>query len=85
MATSLLFILIITALLLLGSSSGTLALNASRATSSVWRGKGEVNMLLGVETNDERRNVDNLLANAKECSDWVRLVKYKARTGYASA
>jgi hypothetical protein len=62
-ATNLLLILFVTALLLLGGSGGTLALDTSGTASSVGRGGGEVNVFLGVETNDERWDVDHLLAN----------------------
>lgn len=62
MAKGLLLILLL-AVLLLGGSGGTLALNTTRATTTVGRGECKVDVLLGVETNDERRYVDNLLAN----------------------
>jgi hypothetical protein len=50
---SLLFILVA-----LGSSSGTLALDTARTTTTIMSGKREVDVLLGVETNDERRTTD---------------------------
>lgn len=53
MAKYLLLILVITALLLLGSGSSALALDTARASTTVRRGESEVNMLLGVKTNDE--------------------------------
>ena len=62
--TRLLLFLLVTALLLLGSSSGTLALDTARASTTVGGGEGKVNVLLGVETDDERRDVDDLLADA---------------------
>lgn len=37
---------------------------SSWATATVWRGEGKVDVLLGVEANDERRDVDNLFADA---------------------
>lgn len=42
---------------------GLLSADTTRAAATEWRVQGEVNVLLGVETDDERRNVDNLLAN----------------------
>lgn len=42
---------------------GLLSADTSRATATEWRVQGEVNVLLRVETDDERRNVDNLLAD----------------------
>ena len=55
---------IITALLLLVCSLCLLSPDTTRTSTTKWRAKSEVDMLLGIETNDERRNVDNLLANA---------------------
>ena len=66
---NLLLILLTVALLLLGGGSSTLALNATSAASAVWRSESEVNVLLGVETNNERRYVDDLLANAVRTTD----------------
>jgi len=60
---SLLLFILITTLLLLGSSGHALALNATRAASTIGRGKRKVNVLLRVETDDERWDVDNLFAN----------------------
>lgn len=51
---------IITALL---SGLGLLSPVATGAATTEGRVQGEVNVLLGVETDDERRNVDDLLAN----------------------
>ena len=62
-STCLLLVLLVATLLLLRSSSLALALDTTRATSAIWRGEGEVDVLLGLETNDERGDVDNLLAN----------------------
>jgi hypothetical protein len=61
---NLLFLLLVSTFLLLGSSGSALTLYATRASTTVWRGESKVNVLLGVETNDEGRHVDNLLANA---------------------
>lgn len=51
-----------TVILLLGSLS-LLSANTARASTTKWRAEGEVNVLLRIETDDERRNVDDLLAN----------------------
>lgn len=49
-----LLVIIITALITLsGGSSSTLALDATRATTTVRRGESKVNVFLGVETDDE--------------------------------
>ena len=61
--TRLLLVLLVAALLLLGSRGHPLALDATGAASTVRRGEREVDVLLGVETDNERRDVDDLLAN----------------------
>ena len=61
----LLLLLLFTIILLSGSSS-TLALDTARTTSTVWRCQGKVNMFLGVETDDERGDINDLLANPTE-------------------
>lgn len=61
-ATNLLLILLLS-VIFLGGSGGTLALDASSTSSTIGGGEGEVNVLLRVETDNERRNVDNLLAD----------------------
>jgi hypothetical protein len=49
-----------------GSSTSQLgALNATSATTTEWGGKGEVDVLLGLTTDNERGNVDGLLTDAK--------------------
>lgn len=53
---------IITTILLL-SRLGLLPANTTRTSTSEWRAKGEIDVLLGVETNDEGGNVNDLLAN----------------------
>jgi len=58
-----LFLLFLTAFLLLRSSCSTLALDAARTSTTVRRGKSEVDVLLRVETNDERWHIDNLFAD----------------------
>jgi hypothetical protein len=57
---SLLFLLLVSTFLLLGSSGSALTLYATRTSTTVWRGESKVNVLLGVETNDKGRHVDNL-------------------------
>jgi hypothetical protein len=53
---------IITSILLL-SRLGLLPPNTTRTSTTKGRAEGEINVLLGVETDDEGRNVDDLLAN----------------------
>lgn len=60
----LLFLLFVTALLSLGSCCSPLALDTTRASASVWRSERKVDVLLRVETNNKRWDVDNLLSNA---------------------
>jgi len=45
------------------SSTGLLPADTARAATTERRGEGEVNVLLGVETDHVRRHVDNLLAD----------------------
>lgn len=54
---SLLIILFVTTL-------GLLSLDAPRTSTSKGRSESKVNVLLGVETNDKRRDIDNLFSNA---------------------
>ena len=61
-ALHLLLLLIVTGILL-GGGGSTLALDTAGASTTVGRGEGKVNVLLGVETNDEGGDVDDLLAN----------------------
>jgi hypothetical protein len=58
----LVILLLLVAITLLGSL-GLLSANATGATAAKRRGQSEVNVLLGVETDDERGHVDNLLAD----------------------
>jgi hypothetical protein len=58
-----LILLVVTTLALLGGL-GLLSADTAGTATTVGRGEGEVNVLLGVETDDERRNVDDLLADA---------------------
>ena len=43
---------------------GLLSPDTTRTSSTKWRCERKVDVLLGVETDDERRDVDDLLANA---------------------
>ena len=43
---------------------GLLPPDTTGAATTKWRGEGEVDVLLGVETNDEGWDVDDLLADA---------------------
>lgn len=60
---NLLFLFLLITILLLLSGLGLLSSDTSIATTTKWRGKGEVDVLLGVETDDERGNVNDLLAD----------------------
>jgi len=61
---NLLLILVTTVLVTtLLASLGLLPSDTAGATATEWRGESEVNVLLGVETDDERGDVDDLLAN----------------------
>jgi hypothetical protein len=61
----LLFILlsIVTTIVLLFSSLSLLPPNTSRASTTKWRTKGEVDMLLGIETNNKGWDIDYLFSN----------------------
>jgi hypothetical protein len=59
----LLLFLVGSTLLALGSGGGTLALDATRTATTVGGGYREVDVFLGVESDDEGRHVDDLLAN----------------------
>ena len=86
MVKRLLLILLIT-VLLLGGSGGTLALDTTSTTTTVGGGEGEVNVFLGVETDDEGGDVDSLLANtgSNERLDLIihRIFLQMGRTGCA--
>lgn len=60
----LLLFLLIAALLLLLGGLGLLSAHTAGTPAAKRRGEGEVDVLLGVETDDERRDVDDLLADA---------------------
>jgi hypothetical protein len=46
-----------------GSGSSTLSLDTTGTSTAIGRSEREVNVLLGVETDNERRDIDDLLAN----------------------
>jgi hypothetical protein len=58
----LLFFFLLGVVLLL-SRLGLLSSDTTWTSSTEWRGKGEVDVLLGVETDDEGWDVDNLLSD----------------------
>jgi hypothetical protein len=60
----LLFVLLISTFLFLGSSSGTFALDTTRATTTIRRCKSKVDMFLRVKTDDKGGNVDDLFADS---------------------
>ena len=64
MLVHLLLLLLLDVLGGLLSSLGLLSADTARAAATEGRGKGEVDVLLGVEANDEGRHVDHLLADA---------------------
>ena len=65
--THLLLLLITRVVVLLLSSLGLLSSDTTWATSTKWRGESEVDVLLGVETDDEGWHVDDLLADTMDC------------------
>jgi hypothetical protein len=60
----LLLIFLLPVLVLLLTSLSLLSTDTARAATTEWRGQGKVDVLLRVKSDDEGRNVDNLLANA---------------------
>ena len=64
MMVYLFLLLVITSIITLLSGLGLLSSDTTGASATEGRGEGEVNVLLGVETNDEGRDVDDLLADA---------------------
>jgi hypothetical protein len=60
----LLLYLLASTLLAFGSGSGTLAFDTTGASIAVWGGEGEVDGFLGIKSDGEGGNVDDLLANA---------------------
>jgi hypothetical protein len=64
-SSPLLFILVLSIVtIFLFSGLGLLSPDTAGASSSEWRVESKVDVLLGVKTDDERRDVDNLLADA---------------------
>lgn len=59
----LLLFLLVTALLFLCCCGSPLALDATRTSTAIRRRESEINVLLRVKADYERRNIDNLLAN----------------------
>lgn len=55
---------IVTTSVLAGGSGGLLSPHTTWASTTKWRGEGEVDVLLRVETDNERWDVDNLLSDA---------------------
>jgi len=66
MLASLLLLLLVSTFLALGGSSGPLALDTSGATTTVGGGEREVDVFLGVKSDNERGYVDDLLANTSQ-------------------
>jgi len=60
----LLLILLTSIIISLLSSLGLLPLYATRSATAEWRCESKVDVLLGVETDDERWDVDDLLSDA---------------------
>jgi len=60
----LLLVLLVLATLTALGGLGLLSADTAGAATTEGRGKSEVNVLLGVETDDERRNVDDLLSDS---------------------
>jgi nucleoside-triphosphatase THEP1 len=58
-----LFLILLFAITTLSGGLGLLSADTARAAAAEGRGQSKVNVLLRVETDDERRNVDDLLAN----------------------
>jgi hypothetical protein len=63
-ASNLLLILLLGVTVTTGGGSGLLAANTAGAAATEGRGQGEVDVLLGVEADHERGDVDDLLADA---------------------
>lgn len=63
MRKHLLFLLLLTIVTATLSGLGLLSADTARTATTEGRGQGEVNVLLGVQTDDEGRHVDDLLAN----------------------
>ena len=64
-STHLLILLsIVISIILLLSSLSLLSPDTTRTSTTKWRAEGEIDVLLGIETNDEGGNINDLLANA---------------------
>ena len=59
----LILLTIVITILLLGRLS-LLSADTTRTSTTKWRAQGEIDVLLGIETNDKGGNVNDLLANA---------------------
>ena len=66
LASDLLLLLLVATLLALGGSGNALALDATRAATTVRRGQREVDVLLGVKADNEGRHVDDLLSDTEK-------------------
>ena len=64
MLVYLFLLLVITSIITLLSGLSLLSADTAGAATTEGRGKGEINVLLGVQPDDERRDVDDLLADA---------------------
>lgn len=80
----LLFFLLLGVILLLGRLS-LLSSDTTWSSSAEWRGKGEVDVLLGVETDDEGWDVDDLLSDTDSLLESDLKQIPGNRTGYVSA
>jgi hypothetical protein len=59
-----LFVILLLAIITLGFGGlGLLSAVAAWPATTKWRGQSKVDVLLGVETNDEGRHIDDLLAD----------------------
>ena len=63
-ASNLLLVLLLGVTVTTGGGGGLLAANTAGAATTEGRGEGEVDVLLGVEADHERGDVDDLLADA---------------------
>jgi hypothetical protein len=63
-SSQLLLFLVIATFILLLSSLGLLSPHATRSSTTVGRGKSEINMFLGVKADDKGGDVDNLFSDA---------------------
>jgi hypothetical protein len=61
--TRLLVLFFSTIIILLLGSLGLLPPHTARTSTTEWRSQRDIDMLLGIKTDDERGNVDYLLSN----------------------